>query len=929
MEEKTIAYRFADFEIDLRNRQLKKNGQLIPLNSKYFDVLILLLQNTHQLISKQAIFEQVWQDTIVTDSALSQCIKDIRKALKDDAHHPKFIKTVAKHGYMFIADVTPEYQSDAAVGKEYRNLPLRPYKFLDYYTEGDQLLFFGREHEVETLSSKIINHRSFIIHGRSGVGKSSLIRAGLIPVLKRLGHQSYVIRSFSDPAEEINQILHSYLPKMPANASFSEPKMMLQQLNALRGDRLIIFFFDQFEDFFLQLNKTQKNKFLDYLRGVFQQDRICLRFIFVLREDLLSEMSFFKPAIPELYHHEFRLLKLTIEQAVDAILKPALTVGCPFEESLAQQILEDLSNGENDVDPPQLQIVCDALYDNRHPKKGITLEIYEKLGRASRILEGYMERVLNRFEDEHALMAKRILKFLVSVDFQRKVLPLNELLANLQSSHFSRDQILLLLNELSDARLVRLGRQDGKNWVELSHDFLVPKVREWLTDEELKIRRAQAMLDNAMENFSNHNLLLDEDAIKVLLPFGLQLEPTPEQAYFIAKSMVFRHYILPSWLKSITPNFTSIISEAMDSDDPNIRICALESSLNITDPALKSLLNNAALWDSDLNVRKTASIIFLKNFGAEAQKLLTQGKNHKKAGLIRRAISLSFVRDHNIHLVFLRRLPVFVALLVMSGLFWVRVYRNRKQIVKEISGATLGATVSGLLVGLMLGGILAYLRHTPTFETVTYLLALFSLGSVASFLGGLGISSGLVLMRHISYRHSKWWTVVGGTIGGFIIGAFINIIGIDILKVLFGQQLIKITGAFEAAVLGFWLSLAFVFAEYNVRKRSIKILIVAFGSTIGAGMLTFFKGNLFSGSIAAISRSFTNAQINLNALTSLFGEMDFGFLSRLILGSLEGFLFGGLFMIGFEVFRNHREVKKSKLPISSPSQEHLNESRIT
>ena len=110
----------------------------------------------------------------------------------------------------------------------------------------------------------------------------------------------------------------------------------------------------------------------------------------------------------------------------------------------------------------------------------------------------------------------------------------------------------------------------------------------------------------------------------------------------------------------------------------------------------------------------------------------------------------------------------------------------------------------------------------------------------------------------------------------------------------------------------------FVFAEQNIRKRSLKILTVALGATMGAGLLTFFKGNLFSGSIAAISRSFANAQINLNALTSLFGEMNYGFLSRLILGSLEGFLFGGLLMIGFELFRNHQEEKESKQPINLP-----------
>ncbi len=906
MEKEPKAYRFADFEIDLKNRQLKKSGKTIALNSKYFDVLVLLIRNAHQLIPKQTLFERVWQDTIVTDSALSQCIKDIRKALNDDAHNPRFIKTVAKHGYMFIADINAISEEDQPVSKISEQPTLRPYKFLDYYTESDESLFFGRNKEVEILTSKIISHRSFVIHGRSGVGKSSLIRAGLIPALKKAGHQTFIIRSFYDPVEEINQILQTIIPGFTTGDTNTAIGKMLHQLPE---DNLIIFFFDQFEDFFLQLTKEQKNKFLDRLRVLFKHDRISLRFVFVLREDLLSEMSFFKPAIPEIFHHEFRLLKLTSRQAIEAILKPALAVGCPFEETLARQILKDLSNGENDIDPPQLQIVCDVLYDHRDPVKGITLKEYEQLGRASFILAGYMERVLNRFEDRQAVMAKYILKQLISADFQRLVLPINDLLSRIKSDYFTDTQVLQLLNELSDARLVRLSRQEGKNWVELSHDFLVPKIKEWLTDEEQKIRRAQAMLRNAMDNFSHHGLLLAEDAIRVLLPFGPQMELSPEQAYFIAKSMIFRRYVLPQWLKSITPDFASIISEAMESDDPGVRLCAIESSLHVAEPNLKELLNKAALWDADLNVRKTASIIFLKNFGSEAQTLLAQGKNHKKAGLIRRAISLSFVREHDIHLVYLRRLPVLITLLVISGLFWVRIFRSRKQIVREIVGATLGATASGFLVGSLLGGILAYLRHAPTFETVTYLLALISLGSLASFFGGLGISTGLVFMRHISYRHSKWWTVVGGTLGGLLIGAFINIIGIDILKVLFGQQLIKITGAFEAAVLGFWLSLAFVFAEHKIKKSSAKILAVAIGTMIGAIMLTFFKGNLFSGSIAAISRSFANAQINLNSLTSLFGEMNFGFLSRLILGSFEGFLFGGLTMFGFEVFRNNHSIK--------------------
>src|SRR5712691_106338 len=100
------AYRFDDFYLDARNRRLSRGGQNIALNSKYFDVLLLLVSRNGQLVEKQRIFDAVWDGVFVTDAALTQCIKDIRKQLGDDAANPRYIKTVPKHGYVFIGDVT-------------------------------------------------------------------------------------------------------------------------------------------------------------------------------------------------------------------------------------------------------------------------------------------------------------------------------------------------------------------------------------------------------------------------------------------------------------------------------------------------------------------------------------------------------------------------------------------------------------------------------------------------------------------------------------------------------------------------------------------------------------------------------------------------------------------------------------------------------
>src|SRR6266498_3007947 len=155
------SYRFDDFHLDASNRHLSRNGDPVALNSRYFDVLLLLVSRSGQLVEKQEIFEEVWDGVFVTDAALTQCIKDIRKQLGDDASRPRYIRTVPKHGYVFIGNAVEAgeatangfeaYARSSRTNDQSGSLPsaARPYKFLDYYTERDARLFFGRKQEVE------------------------------------------------------------------------------------------------------------------------------------------------------------------------------------------------------------------------------------------------------------------------------------------------------------------------------------------------------------------------------------------------------------------------------------------------------------------------------------------------------------------------------------------------------------------------------------------------------------------------------------------------------------------------------------------------------------------------------------------------------------------------------------------------------------
>ena len=107
-------YQFDRFSLDPIERRLFAGEVPVELNSRYFDALLLLLQNPGTLLSKERFLKEVWQGIPVTDEVLTQCIKTLRRQLGDSATQPHLIETVPKHGYRFIAAVSCVTGGDAA-----------------------------------------------------------------------------------------------------------------------------------------------------------------------------------------------------------------------------------------------------------------------------------------------------------------------------------------------------------------------------------------------------------------------------------------------------------------------------------------------------------------------------------------------------------------------------------------------------------------------------------------------------------------------------------------------------------------------------------------------------------------------------------------------------------------------------------------------
>lgn len=99
------SFRFDRFTLDPGDRQLRCDDAPVELNARYLDALGLLVGEAGKLVSKDRFLDEVWRGVPVTDEALTQCIKTLRRQLGDDAGNPRFIETVPKHGYRFIATV--------------------------------------------------------------------------------------------------------------------------------------------------------------------------------------------------------------------------------------------------------------------------------------------------------------------------------------------------------------------------------------------------------------------------------------------------------------------------------------------------------------------------------------------------------------------------------------------------------------------------------------------------------------------------------------------------------------------------------------------------------------------------------------------------------------------------------------------------------
>jgi len=403
-----------------------------------------------------------------------------------------------------------------------------PYRGLYPFEEKHASIFFGRAREVDAVLQKL-EHSNFVaVVGASGAGKSSLIRAGVLPKLgQRMSWpkpiHTTVLTPGADPLRSVaDHVVSLLLPNalvgdLLANAKSLEQEMLegndglhkaLRTLTAgnrgTRGTHLVVV--DQLEELFTRSPEGRRERveaFAANLRDMVENGSGKLRVLATVRADFIDRCLGLDSMRALLQDRSVLLGPMTLDDYRDAIVRPAATVGAHLETGVVSAFIRELERQPGAL--PLLEHALDQLWRTR---KGVwlTLDSYEAMGGLKGALQKHADECLKGLTDEDVAVARDIFLRLVSLgegvpDTRRRV-PREDLYA----FGDRQDRVDRIIEHLSGpkARLLMVDR--GSNGqspeVEVSHEILIqewPTLRRWVDGERRKLRIHRRVNDAAYE----------------------------------------------------------------------------------------------------------------------------------------------------------------------------------------------------------------------------------------------------------------------------------------------------------------------------------------------------------------------------------------------------------------------------------------------
>ncbi len=395
-----------------------------------------------------------------------------------------------------------------------------PYKGLQYFEEADAGLFFGRKLLTAKLVTRLLKERFLVLLGASGSGKSSIVRAGLVPAIKcgeGLADSSspldngksqwvQIITPTARPLESLAYTLARVSGSSIAPARFQDdlghdPLGFLRAVSQIlpEGARFVLIV-DQFEELFtLCHDPFEREAFVDHLfSAVSGESAADILVVLALRADFYAHCAQYDSLRQALVEHQEYLGPMSAEELRRAIEEPARRDGWELEPGLADLILAEIGD-----EPGKLPLLSHALLEtwNRRSGQTLTLKGYTESGGVRGAISRTAEIVYQKLSPDQREIARYIFLQLTELgedipDTRRRVTR-----RDLLNQREGATRIQEVLNILAKARLVTISEDS----VEVAHEALIRtwgRLRTWLdaSRDDLRLRRTLTIVATEWAN---------------------------------------------------------------------------------------------------------------------------------------------------------------------------------------------------------------------------------------------------------------------------------------------------------------------------------------------------------------------------------------------------------------------------------------------
>ncbi|MDO6505372.1 tetratricopeptide repeat protein [Colwellia sp. 4_MG-2023] len=469
--DKQYSFTLGEWAVDSGSNQLISKDNSFTIEPKMMDVLIYLCQNAGQTISAEQLLIACWSGTFYGDAPVQKCIAGLRKKLGCNAKQPIYIETIYRRGYRIISDVVFKNETSHFAPRQSLTQWTHgsPYMGLNTFDESHTPIYFGRTKAIAEVIQSLkhcIERRChfLLLLGKSGSGKSSLIRAGVLPYLNsETGFAQLRVKQHHiiTPNQSIHESPTATIINALSTLSLLKPDIELTNFikeveqtprkltsglytkslvqnglvhtgeltenidgpNKVKNYQLLVI--DQFEQFLLDDNldtRLKENLVLCIKQLAQCENLLCIA---MLRNDFYAECIDVN-GFPDLKDNgrQYDLQAASPIEITRMIRNPAIAAGLTFEkdEISGEQLDEILLAAavKNHDALPLLEYTLDLLYQQRSKDNKLLLSVYHDMGGMEGAIAQQAEITFNLLSPSAQKCWDSIMHALVKIDYRNK-----------------------------------------------------------------------------------------------------------------------------------------------------------------------------------------------------------------------------------------------------------------------------------------------------------------------------------------------------------------------------------------------------------------------------------------------------------------------------------------------------------------------------